>query len=273
MQIAIKNMLKLSTILTTVVALNAGVSFAGDNGVVTKFRIFGAFPEEKQTLRNKVVSTTPSLTNSNGEINESELADAVNAGTPAATNTTTATNSVDRVLDKVFKNGFGAEISAAYFFNTNVAAEVSFGVHSYEYEGNAYTDVASFYNNAAYNSASDKKQRSYLMPLTATLQFHVDPTREFSPYIGAGGSYMFSYNPDDTVAKVSDMKGLVLQAGFDINSKDGYGFNVDVKKFYTKDGDITYNEKIVGNTVKSVASDFEYNPLIVGVGFTIKDII
>ncbi|RYE12213.1 MAG: hypothetical protein EOP34_11245 [Rickettsiales bacterium] len=296
MQIAMKNMLKLSTILTTVIALNTGVSFAGDTGFITKFRIFGAFPEEKQTLRNKTMMTTavttpaatPAVTPASNNPTDSEINDVSNAGTPSADNTTSptdnttppkdnttspATSSVDKVLDKVFKTGYGAELSGAYFFNTNIAAEVSFGVHAYEYESDAYKDVASFYKNTDYTSASDKTQRSFFMPLTGTLQFHVDPSKEFSPYVGAGGTYMFSYNPDDTVAKVSDMKGLVLQAGFDINSKDGYGFNVDMKKFFTKDGDIKYNDKIVGNTVKSAVSDFEYNPIIVGIGFTIKDVI
>ena len=77
-----------------------------------------------------------------------------------------------------------------------------------------------------------------LLPPTLTLQWHFMPDTMFDPYVGAGLSYVRamdrSLNAGGAIPIHIDRNswGPAVQAGLDINLKDGWLINADVKKIW-----------------------------------------
>lgn len=77
-----------------------------------------------------------------------------------------------------------------------------------------------------------------LLPPTLTAQWHFKPVQTFDPYVGAGAAFVLGMGRSLT-AQVAGGRAIridrnsfggVLQAGVDINLKDKWLLNVDVKK-------------------------------------------
>jgi outer membrane protein len=111
-----------------------------------------------------------------------------------------------------------------------------------------------------------------LLPPTLTAQWHFNPDQTIDPYIGAGINYTAFLDRNliiksnalaGTKIKVdSDSWGPALQAGFDINLKDGWLINADVKYVWL-DTDVKLNTP-AGAWTKIDSLDI--NPWVVGIG-------
>lgn len=77
-----------------------------------------------------------------------------------------------------------------------------------------------------------------LLPPTLTGQWHFNPDQTIDPYLGAGVNYTHSFDRNLATTAVvpglpikikQNMFGVVGQAGVDVNLKDGWLINADVK--------------------------------------------
>ena len=154
------------------------------------------------------------------------------------------------------------EIDFSYFITKNIAAELILALgtrHDVSIKGDALTTVG----NQNLGSVN-------LLPPTLTLQWHFNPDQTFDPYVGAGINYTnmldrnlrLSRGPlAGTRIKVdSDSWGYVLQAGLDINLKDGWSINADVK-YVTIDTDVKL--EVAGWTK---IDSLDIDPWVFGIG-------
>src|SRR5690606_300177 len=113
-----------------------------------------------------------------------------------------------------------------------------------------------------------------LLPPTLTAQWHFNPDQMIDPYVGAGINYTLFMDKKLSVNKGplaghkikvdSDSWGWALQAGVDINLKDGWLINFDAK-YVTIDTDV----KLKGGVTSGIwtkIDDLDINPWVVGVG-------
>lgn len=129
------------------------------------------------------------------------------------------------------KNGYVGEVAMGYFFNDNIATEVSLG-----------------FGRAKITDNANKKKHLKVVPLTALVQYHIMPEASFSPYVGAGYSYQFVSG----VTNVKDAGAAVVQLGTDIAFNDTMGFNIDLKHTFKADHKVkntTYKYKVATTTV------------------------
>jgi outer membrane protein len=162
------------------------------------------------------------------------------------------------VSDKVIP-----ELDISYYFTKNIAAELILAVgtrHNVSIQGDANPTVG----NQPLGSVN-------LLPPTLTAQWHFNPDQTFDPYVGAGINYTIMLDRKLKVSsgalagskiKIdSDSLGFAAQAGFDINLKDGWLINADVK-YVTLD--TTVKLKTAGGWTKIDSLDI--NPWVVGIG-------
>ena len=125
------------------------------------------------------------------------------------------------------------ELDISYYFTKNIAAELILATgtrHDVSVKGDSGTVVG----NQNLGSVN-------LLPPTLTVQWHFMPDQTFDPYVGAGGAFVLGMDRNLT-AQVGptalpiridrSMFGAVLQAGVDINLKDKWLLNFDVKKVW-----------------------------------------
>jgi len=123
------------------------------------------------------------------------------------------------------------EIDFSYYVTKNIAAELILAIgtrHDVSVSGSG--------GLVAHGLGSVN-----LLPPTLTAQWHFMPDQTFDPYVGAGGAYALGMDRSLT-AQVGaaglpiridrNMFGPVLQAGIDINLKDKWLLNFDVKKVW-----------------------------------------
>lgn len=157
------------------------------------------------------------------------------------------------------------ELDISYYITKNIAAELILALgtkHDVKVSGDALATVGD-QNLGEVN----------MLPPTLTLQWHFNPDQTFDPYIGAGINYThvldrnlkFSRGPlTGTKIKIdSDSWGFVAQAGFDINLKDGWLINADVK-YVTMDTTVKSKVGPGGSWVKIDSLDID--PWVFGIG-------
>lgn len=116
-----------------------------------------------------------------------------------------------------------------------------------------------------------------LLPPTLTAQWHFMPDQTFDPYVGAGVSYVRAMDNSLTwhgVPAVGDLPiridrnswGPAIQAGFDINLKDRWLVNFDIKKIWV-DTDVKLNAPVLGKTGFQKIDELDIDPWVVSVGF------
>jgi len=163
-------------------------------------------------------------------------------------------------------NNWIPEFDVSYYFTKNIAAELILALgtrHDVSIKGDALGTVG----NQNLGSVN-------LLPPTLTAQWHFNPDQMIDPYVGAGINYtnMLDRNLKGSSGAIagnkikidSDSWGYVLQAGVDINLKDGWLLNADVK-YATIDTDVKLNGAVTGGAWKKIDS-LDIDPWVIGIG-------
>jgi outer membrane protein len=157
------------------------------------------------------------------------------------------------------------EIDFSYYFTKNLAAELILAT------GTRHDVKTSSFNPATLTT--NKLGSVDLLPPTLTLQWHFMPDQTFDPYLGAGVNYTYFMDKNLTAQGVagvgpqkikleSDSFGGALQAGFDINLKDRWLLNFDVKKVWIST-DVKLN--LLGGGYRKIDS-LDIDPWVISVG-------
>lgn len=114
-----------------------------------------------------------------------------------------------------------------------------------------------------------------LLPPTLTAQWHFMPDQTFDPYVGAGVSYVRAMDNSLTwhgaglslpIRIDHNSWGPAVQAGFDVNLKDRWLINFDVKKVWF-DTDVKLNAPVLGKTGYQKIDSLDIDPWVISVGF------
>jgi len=154
-----------------------------------------------------------------------------------------------------FSNSIIPEMDVSYFFNDNIAAELVLGTTKSTVHGEG--SIAGLGNIG----------KTWLLPPTLTLQYHVTSLGAFRPYFGAGVNYTMFYNQSGKSAESLDVKnafGVAFQAGFDYMVDQHWGLNVDVKKLILRPD---FDATVGGSHVSGKAN---LDPLMIGTGITYR---
>jgi len=155
------------------------------------------------------------------------------------------------------------EVDVSYYFTKNIAAELILAIgtrHDVSIKGDSLATIG----NQPLGSVN-------ALPPTLTLQWHFNPDQTIDPYVGAGINYtamldrklqLSSGALAGTDIKVDNNSfGYALQAGVDINLKDGWLINADVKYV-----DISTDVKLNGPAGWTKIDSLDINPWLFGVG-------
>lgn len=165
------------------------------------------------------------------------------------------------VSDKVIP-----ELDISYYFTKHIAVELILALgtrHNVRIDNDALGAVG----NQGLGSVN-------LLPPTLTAQWHFNPDQMIDPYVGAGVNYTAFLDRNlrgsagaingNKIKVESDSFGLALQAGVDINLKDGWLINADVK-YVTIDTDVELRGAVTGNVWRKIDS-LDINPWVIGFG-------
>lgn len=141
------------------------------------------------------------------------------------------------------------EIDFTYYITKNIAAELILATGTrHDVDINNGTKLGSV----------------NLLPPTLTVQWHFMPDQTFDPYVGAGVNYTIGMDNKLGLVTPGDIKidrnmwGAAVQAGFDVNLKDGWLLNADVKYVW-----MNTDVKLNGAKI----DDLDINPWVFGIGF------
>lgn len=153
------------------------------------------------------------------------------------------------------------EIDISYYVTKNIALELILAVGTRH-------DVNIIKNGAVGQLVPGKHDLGSvnLLPPTLTVQWHFMPDQMFDPYVGVGVNYTrFMDNSLDLAGNQIRVDhnsfGPAVQAGFDINLKDGWLINADVKKVWI-DTDVKMN---LGTGYRKIDS-LDIDPWVFGIG-------
>lgn len=151
------------------------------------------------------------------------------------------------------------ELDFSYYVTNHLALELVLAVgskHDVKLEGSAI-------------GIDQNLGRVNVLPPTLTLQWHFRPDQTFDPYIGAGLNYtrFMDKNLRHTVGGGIEVQrdsfGPALQVGFDVNLRDGWLINADIKKLWI-DTDVRFK----GDGLPAGKIDhLDIDPWVFGVGF------
>lgn len=157
------------------------------------------------------------------------------------------------------------EIDFSYYFTKNIAAELILATGTRH-------DVKT--SGAGALLTTTKLGSVNLLPPTLTLQWHFMPDQSFDPYVGAGVNYTYFMDKNLTAQTVvgpqkirldNDSWGGALQAGFDVNLKDRWLLNFDVKKVWIST-DVKLNAPVLGTAGWQKIDNLDINPWVISVG-------
>ncbi len=137
------------------------------------------------------------------------------------------------------------EVDVTYFFTKNIAAEL----------------VATYPVSHSINLSGADIGGLKELPPTLNLQYHFDPLGNVTPYIGAGVTYMRTWDSRAAGGALTTSQsnwGGDLQIGMDYAVGQHWSFNMDVKKVW-----ISADLQTVGGSSVLTAN---INPLLAGVG-------
>lgn len=153
------------------------------------------------------------------------------------------------------------EVDISYYVTKNIALELILAVGSKH-------DVNIHKNPTGPLAGNHDLGEVNVLPPTLTVQWHFRPDQMFDPYVGAGINYTRfmdnSLKLDATGMPIRvdrNSWGPALQAGFDINLKDGWLINADVKKLWI-DTDVKMNAGAGYTKIDSLDID----PWVFGIG-------
>lgn len=153
------------------------------------------------------------------------------------------------------------EIDFSYYITKNIAAELILATGSRH-------DVDLAGSSAGLNAALGSVN---VLPPTLTVQWHFLPDQTFDPYVGAGVNYTRFMDSSLThpagpfpIKVDKNSFGFALQAGIDINLKDGWLINADVKKLWI-DTDVKID--MGGGAGFQKIDSLDIDPWVFGLGF------
>jgi outer membrane protein len=152
------------------------------------------------------------------------------------------------------------ELDISYYFTKNIAAELILALGTKH-------DV-----NTSGNGVKHKLGEVNLLPPTLTLQWHFNPDQTFDPYVGAGLSYIRAMDNGLNYEGLAPIRidrnswGPALQVGLDINLKDRWLVNFDVKKIWF-DTDVKLDAAVLGAPGYRKIDNLDIDPWVVSVGF------
>lgn len=157
------------------------------------------------------------------------------------------------------------ELDISYYITKNIAAELILALGT-EHDVRIKGDSVGAIGNQKLGSVD-------LLPPTLTAQWHFNPDQTIDPYVGAGINYTYVLDRDlkgragaingEKIKIDSDSWGYVLQAGLDVNLKDGWLINADVK-YVNIETSVQLQSAITGRWTKIDSLDI--NPWVFGVG-------
>lgn len=202
-------------------------------------------------LRARAVNVSPN--------EDSELGKTVNGAVGATVMNPGAELAVD--------NNWIPEVDISYYITKNIAAELILALgtrHDVDVKGDTLATVGN-QNLGTVN----------LLPPTLTLQWHFNPDQMIDPYVGAGINYTYMLDKKlsfssgalagNDIKIESDSWGYALQAGVDVNLKDGWLLNADVK-YVTIDTDVKARLGAGNTGAWTKIDDLDINPWVFGLG-------
>ena len=165
------------------------------------------------------------------------------------------------VSDKVIP-----ELDISYYITKNIAAELilALGTH---HNVSITEDTNSVVGNQNLGSVN-------LLPPTLTAQWHFNPDQLIDPYLGAGINYtlMLDRNAKGSAGAINGNKikidrdswGYVLQGGVDVNLKNGWLLNADIK-YVNIETDVQLKGAATDNQWRKVDA-LDINPWVFGIG-------
>ncbi len=137
------------------------------------------------------------------------------------------------------------EVDVTYFFTQNIAAEL----------------VATYPVSHSINLSGSDIGGLKELPPTLNLQYHFDPMGLFTPYVGAGVTYLRTWDSRAAAGALTTSQsnwGGDLQVGMDYAINTHWSFNVDIKKVW-----VSADVQAVGGASVLTAN---INPWLAGVG-------
>ena len=157
------------------------------------------------------------------------------------------------------------ELDVTYMFHRNWGIEIIAGtsIHTVNAEGSGLA-------GAGVTDGFDLFD-TWVLPPTVTLQYHFLPGNNIRPYVGAGANYtkFFAANATSSLEKtlggpvgvnLDSSWGWALQGGVDIDIKDNWFINLDLK--YIDMSTTAYLKTPVGN----LSVDVDVDPFVFGAG-------
>lgn len=158
------------------------------------------------------------------------------------------------------------ELDISYYWTKNIATELILALGS-KHDVKISGDSAGVVGNQHLGSVN-------LLPPTLTVQWHFNPDQTIDPYVGAGlnATFMLDRNLRFTSGATAGEKikidrsslGPALQAGVDVNLKDGWLLNADVKYVWL-DTDVEMKSATTGNRWAKIDS-LDINPWVISLG-------
>mgnify|MGYP000854060842 CR=1 FL=1 len=156
------------------------------------------------------------------------------------------------------------ELDISYYFTKNIAAELILALGS-KHDVHVSKEPGAVVPNQLLGTVE-------VLPPTLTAQWHFNPDATFDPYVGAGINYTFMLDRNlnvrqgplaGTKIKIDrDSWGPALQAGFDVNLKDGWLINADVKYIWM---DTKVKLNVPAGAWTKIDS-LDINPWVIGIG-------
>jgi outer membrane protein len=166
-----------------------------------------------------------------------------------------ATNAASRALSADITSTVIPELDLTYFLTKNLSIEVIAGVVPVSIRGKSGL------------IAGQTVGEAWLLPPTATLQYHFGNIGGINPYVGGGVNYTAFFNQHASAGTLAlnDLKidgawGAAVQGGFDMPLGKNLFLNVDVKKIFLN------TDLKVSSPTTVVRTNVDIDPLIVGVG-------
>ena len=161
------------------------------------------------------------------------------------------------------------ELDISYYFTKNIAAELILATGS-KHDVSITGSTSAAIPNQLLGSVD-------VLPPTLTVQWHFNPDQTIDPYVGAGINYTAFLDkrlnirqgalPGMGISKIrvdSDSWGYALQAGVDINLKDGWLVNADIK-YVNIETDVELKNPLNGGVWTKIDS-LDINPWVFGIG-------
>jgi outer membrane protein len=154
------------------------------------------------------------------------------------------------------------DIDISYFFTNNFAVELLVAIPA-THEVKATGSISSL---------GDIGEVTVLPPALIA-QYHFMPNNNIRPYAGAGLGYIFFFDESTTSSltngigasttglDVDNTADFLVQAGVDIDLKNNWFVNFDVKYFW-----ISTTATIQADGADAAKVDFDLDPLVLGVG-------